>query len=475
MSDTVKKCSVPEHEALIKNLLQENASLKEQVRDLLAQKNTNSTNSSKPPSSDGYGKPKPKSQRKKTGKKPGGQAGHTGETLQQVSEPDVIQEYGVDRCEECGADLSNDEPIDHECRQEFDMEPPKPVVTEHRAARKLCSKCFTFTTAAFPEHLKQKAQYGSRVKAYATYFNQQHFIPYKRLREVFSDCFQVPVCEGSFVNFNKECAKRLQPSIESIKASIMNSKVGNFDESGMRVNGKLHWLHVSSTDNATYYFIHKKRGKEAIDEIGILPYFQGTAIHDNYSGYMTYLCKHGLCNSHHLRELIFAHENYDQLWAEKLKILLLTISKKVDEYKLKGKTKLSNYLLKQYENEYMEILKNGLVEIPILDLPPEKKRGRIKQHKVKNLWDRLVERKNDVLLFMYDFEVPFTNNLAERDVRMCKVKQKVSGTFRSYAGARSFTAIRSYISTMKKQGRNVLESLTVAFKGRPISIQTKNS
>lgn len=471
VNDTIQHCSIPEHSALISSLTEETIALKKQVQDLKAQLKMNSTNSSKPPASDGYEKSKPKSQRVKTGKKPGGQAGHTGETLKQVDNPDIIKDYAVAKCYNCGADLSAHKADGHECRQEFDVQPPEPVVTEHRAEIKLCPQCRKITVAAFPTHITQKAQYGARVKSYAVYFNQQQFIPYKRLNQVLADCFKLPVCQGTLVSFNNVCANYLSPTMNAIQDTITNSNVAHFDESGMRVNGKLHWLHVSSTNQATYYFIHKNRGSKAMDAINILPSFEGKAIHDHWSAYMKYPCNHGLCNSHHIRELTFSYEHYGQEWSKKMITLLTAINKKVDAYKLKKKAKLGRHILKRYSNEYTTILTNGLLEIPTLTEPPKKKRGKTKQHKIKNLWDRLVEHKTETLLFMYDFNVPFTNNLAERDVRMCKVKQKISGTFRSYRGAETFTTIRSYISTMRKQGCNVLESLTAVFAGKPFSIQ----
>lgn len=453
---------------IIQDVLFEQRQLKQRIKDLEDQVSKNSKNSSKPPSSDGYDKPAPKSRRKRSNKKAGGQKGHDGVTLEKVSNPDDIEVHKVTVCERCEENLKDEEPIGYNCRQEFEIPPAKPVVTEHRAEIKLCLKCGYYNTAKFPDHIAQPVQYGPRVKAYATYFNQQQFIPFERLQEVFSDCFSLPISQGSFVNFNKSCAKKIEPSLSAIKSNIIESSVAHFDESGMRVNGKLHWLHVASTGDYTYYEIHKKRGEEAIDEINILPRFTGTATHDHWKPYFNYgQCNHSLCNAHHLRELEFAHERYGQMWAGKLITCLNEINDTVKRYKEKGKKKLGSKLIKEFEKKYRKILKNGLKKIPTIPKSYAKRRGKEKQHKVKNLWDRLVNYERETLLFMHDFNVEFTNNQGERDIRMCKVKAKVSGTFRSKSGSKSFVKIRSYVSTARKQGINVLEALANAFSNSP--------
>jgi len=467
-TQTLDKLTKKELIAIIQDVLRDNQNLKQQIQDLEDRLSKNSNNSSKPPSSDGYDKPAPKSRRKKSNKKAGGQKGHDGVTLEQVVNPDVIEVHKISVCEQCGTTLEHEEPVAHDCRQEFEIPPTKPAVTEYQAEIKLCPECAYLNTAKFPDHITQPVQYGPRVKAYSTYFNQQQFIPFERLQEVFNDCFSLSISQGSFVNFNKSCAKKIEPSVVLIKSNIISSPVVNFDESGMRVNGKLHWLHVASTKTHTYYEIHKKRGEEAMNDIDILPQFTGTATHDHWKPYFTYKqCDHSLCNAHHLRELDFAYERYDQQWANKLIVCLNEINDIVKQYKEAGRKKLKRKLVKKFERMYRKILRNGLKEIPILAKSDTKKRGRAKQHKVKNLWDRLVKYEREVLLFMYDFNVEFTNNSGERDIRMCKVKAKVSGTFRSESGSTSFSKIRSYISTARKQGVNVLEALVSAFHNKP--------
>ena len=266
---------------------------------------------------------------------------------------------------------------------------------------KLCPECLQLNRAKFPEHITQPVQYGPRVQAYSTYFNQQQFIAFGRLQDVFADCFSLPISQGTFVAFNKRCAEKIDSSIEEIKLNIIASEVVNFDESGMRVNGKLHWLHVACTEELTYYEIHEKRGEEAMDAIGILPNFTGTATHDHWAPYMNYTeCDHSFCGAHYLRELEFVKERYDQEWANKLIILLTDINDLVNRYKEEGKTKLEAKLLKKYSDDYSAILKAGLSEIPECPETSTKKRGRPKQHKAKNLWDRLVKYKEETLLFI---------------------------------------------------------------------------
>ena len=441
--------------------------LQQEITELKDKAAKNSSNSHKPPSSDGYEKPDPKSSREKSDKKVGGQKGHKGETLNQVDNPDVVKTHTIDECSKCGAPLGV-EVLTHECRQEFDLAPSKVIVTEHQGEQKLCSNCGYLNKASFPENINHPVQYGSRVKSYAVYLSQQQFVPYKRLKELFADCFSMNISQGSFVNFNKYCAKKIAPSVELIRQNVMNSKVVNFDESGMRVCSKLGWLHVSSTTTNTYYEIHNKRGEEAMDAINILPLYKGIAVHDHWKSYFKYTeCQHSLCNAHHIRELKFSSEKHAQQWASKLITLLSDISKKVKEYKKDKTSQFEKYLAEEYEQKYDQILQLGLAEIPILPEPETKKRGKKKQHKAKNLLDRLKNYKKETLLFMCNFDVPFTNNLGENDIRMCKVKSKISGTFRSNKGSKVFTGIRSYISTARKQEVNIMDALADAFNGNP--------
>ena len=429
------------------------------LEDILAK---DSHNSSKPPSSDGFkNAAKNNNLRVKTGKKPGGQPGHKGTTLKQVDNPDhIIPHHCKGSCEKCGSDLADQTVIDFEKRQVFDIPVPKIEVTEHRADIVECS-CGEIHQAEFPSSVTNEVQYGETLKAYSTYLMNYQLIPYERTQELLDDLFQAPVSQGTLASINQRTGKLLEHTVESIKDKIINANIAHFDESGFYINGKREWIHTAGTTDLTYYTFHHRRGQEAMDDIGILPSFQGRAIHDHLQAYFTYECDHGLCNTHHLRELIFVDERYDQPWAANLKKHLLDIKDAVENAKAAGKSSLSPYKLKKFRSTYLKLVTQGLQANP----PPPKsgKRGKTAQGKPRNLLIRLDGHVNETLAFMYDFKVPFDNNLAERDIRMIKLQQKISGCFRSETGAMNFCRIRSYISTIKKQGHNVLDALKNIF------------
>ena len=311
-------------------------------------------------------------------------------------------------------------------------------------------------------------QYGPNLKAIAVYLSQYQLLPYERTSELFFDLFGVNLSQATLVNANQSCSKILGPLAEKIKQQIIVSGVVHFDETGLYIDGKRHWLHVASTQNLTYYGAHPKRGDEATTEIGILPHFQGTAIHDFWKSYFKYHCRHALCNAHHLRELTAIYELDKQQWPKDLIDLLLEIKKAVSQQKAYSDM-LDPVQLQNYEERYDRIIAQGLAENPppIL-LDKVGKRGKAKQTKAKNLLDRLQQHRPEVLAFMDDFQVPFDNNQAERDIRMIKVKQKISGTFRSQEGANTFCRIRSYISTVKKNSISVIDAIKAAFDGNPL-------
>ena len=436
------------------------------IQDLEDKVSINSKNSGKPPSSDGYNKPDPKSRRVKTGKTIGGQRGHIGTTLERVDNPDLIELYKVVTCEKCGANLEKVLSIKHECRQEFDIIKPKTIIVEHRAEVKLCTSCLHTNIASFPKHIKSLTQYGANVRGYAIYLNQYQLIPFKRLQEMFKDCFSLSISQGSLANFNTECADKLTPALELIKDEIINSKVAHFDETSMRINGETNWLHVASTKHSTYYDIHTKRGNIAMDKIGILPKIRGIAIHDYWKPYMRYFeCKHALCNAHHLRELEFIYERGKNPWAKKMSDLLLEINTAVTQHKQQGKTKLSDIAITAFEKNYKAIMSEWCNE------EPHYNRAKLSyiEAKSENLGNRFHLQRHLILRFMYDFNVEFTNNLAEQDIRMCKVKAKISGSFRSSEGSSNFVKIRSYISTLRKNKQAILSALASAFHSTPLS------
>lgn len=437
----------------------------QKLRDQLAK---DSHNSSQPPSSDGLKKPRTRSLRQKGQRPKGGQPGHQGNTLKMVAEPDHVQPHPVISCPHCQLDLSDIEPLGYEKRQVFDVPPVRIEVTEHQAEIKQCPACGQQVKGEFPPHVSQPAQYGPRLKAQASYLNNYHFIPLARTEELLTDFYGQSPSEPVILEANRQLVQQTQPSRASIKQQLIAARVANFDESGLRVEGKLHWLHVASTPELTLYHVDRKRGQEGMEAGDVLPQFQGGAVHDHWSAYLKFdNCRHYFCNAHHLRELQFILEQYQQTWAAEMAQLLLAIKAEVEGTPPPAMS-LPSERLAHYEAEYDQLIAKGLAANPPPDPPPPKKRGRSKQSPPKNLLDRLQAHKSGVLAFMYDFHVPFDNNLAERDVRMVKVKQKVSGSFRTQRGADNFCAIRSYISTVRKQGHNVIDAIYHAFVGQPV-------
>jgi transposase len=451
--------------------LQENISeLSERVKKLEDEVAKQSRNSSKPPSSDGLSKPRTRSLRRAEGRKPGGQAGHEGHTLKMVEAPDHMEVHRLEQCPECATALSAVAVKEHVRRQVFDIPPVQIEVTEHQAEVKQCPGCRRQVRADFPKEVTQPVQYGPRFKAQASYLNSYQLIPIARTCELLGDFYGHTPAWGFVATANQAVKVGSEPALAEIVSQLLGAKVVNFDETGLRAVGQLHWLHSASTNQLTCFGLHLKRGQEAMRDLGILPLFSGWAVHDHWSSYLKFsLCQHAFCNAHHLRELQFVTDQYEQPWADEMAQLLCDIKAEVTEEIIESDetaTSLSQPRLAQYEAEYDAILERGFLLNPSPEKTPNK-RGRPKQSPPKNLLDRLEKHKPGVLAFMYDFDVPFDNNLAERDIRMVKVKQKISGSFRTFEGAQTFCSIRSYISTVRKQGGNVISALHDALIGQP--------
>ena len=435
------------------------------VQELEAKLAKNSSNSGKPPSSDGLKRP-PKSERTSSGRKPGGQEGRIGKNLVQVGDPDHVKIHTPMNCQGCGFNLSNISGSVAEARQVFDI--PKPVVevTEHQAEKKTCPCCGCVSRGVFPEDIKAPVQYGQRVQALATYFSHQHFIPVERLGQIFEDVFGIGISPGTCANIDEKLFKNLEIFEAGLKAYLIAERILHFDETGMRCEKKLQWVHIAASESAALYIIHSKRGLEAMDEMGILPQFHGSAIHDHWFPYFSYQqVTHGLCNAHHLREFTFVYEQEKEEWAKHMKTLLLKANNRVEKFRQQGF--LPQEELLELEQEYTRIITEGIAYHAQLPPLPKGKRGKRKQRDGKNLLDRLVKKQACVLLFMYDFSAPFTNNLGEQGIRMVKLKQKIGGCFRTLRGGQIFCRIRSYLATARKQGWDIWDALADAIRGTP--------
>jgi transposase len=346
-------------------------------------------------------------------------------------------------------------------------------VREHQSEIKCCPDCGRETMGSFPPEASNVVQYGPRLRGMMVYLMEGQLLPSARSCEVLKDLLGVQVSEGTLYNVRAQCYEQLEAIEQQIQAQVAQAEVVHFDETGLRVNGCLWWLHVASTSGLTSYFVHPKRGQLAMDEMGILPQFKGKAMHDGWRSYQGYPCDHFLCNAHHLRELQFILERYGQPWAYQMSLLLVSILSQVNAAKAEGKIALEPEHHQALAARYAEILEQGLAANPIPEPMPDepKRRGRPKRSPPLNLLERLHSKEASVLGFMKDFAIPFDNNQAERDLRMMKLKQKISGCFRSEDGSRMFCRIRGYLSTLRKQKVNLLDALVELFSGNPLPLQ----
>jgi transposase len=446
------------------------AQLNTRIERLEGQRSRDSHNSSKPPSSDGPRSPVRKTQslRGKSGKKSGGQPGHPGHTLLMVSHPDTIIALAPPVCERCQQELGTVEVVREERAQVWDLPPLRLQVTEYRAQVKVCPCCQQETRAAFPDGLQPAAvQYGPMTKALAVYLQCMHLLPYARTCQILSDLLGTSFSQASLQAALQSGSCQVEEALGVIQTGLIGSQVMHNDETGFRVADHRMWLHVAATSQLTYYQYHQKRGKEATDAIGILPQFHGISVHDSWASYLQYACLHALCNVHYLRELTFIQEHYHQDWAKEMKELLLEIKAHVDLARSQGKAVLPRALRQEYEERYLQLVEQGSAANPP---PPRKKgtRGPLRGDEVRNLLHRLRDYQAMILRFMHQLIVPFDNNLAEQDIRMMKVQQKISGCFRTPEGATIFCRLRSYLSTMRKQGVHLLTALQHVFLGSPL-------
>ena len=444
--------------------------LTDKIAELEARLNQNSRNSSKPPSSDGF--KKPKSLRKPSGKKPGGQYGHEGSGLKLMHEPDTYILHEPQECSCCSkANQCSADTAIRETRYEVDIQIITSI-TAHQIVEKKCPLASKVIIGRFPHGIHSTMQYGVNLEALAVSLNTLGMVSINRTHEILSGVFGVPISTGTISSMVFSCAKKVSGAVQVIKDAMIEEPLLHVDETGTRVDTQTVWAHVACTDRLTHIAIHENRGKKGMDAIGILPLNAGTFIHDCWMPYFRYdTVRHGLCNAHLLRELIAVFENSKQAWAQSLIDLLLKMKRTKEKLILKNRCEPTPYFLKRYSLAYDEILKQAMKKNPIVPHETTQK-GRPKRGTTGALIDRLIVHKDKFLLFFTDFRVPFDNNQAERDIRMFKVKQKVSGCFRTMEGAHNFAAIMSFIGTARKHGLSAFQAIKDALLGYPFSINS---
>ncbi len=437
------------------------------VQELEARAAKDSHNSGKPPASDGL-KRRSKSLRKPSGKQPGGQLGHRGETLHLVATPDEIVEHRPAVCTACQAPLADAPALLCERRQVQELPAVRLWVTEYQALHVRCPVCQAVSVGAFSAAAPSRAQYGPQLRALAVYLVEEQLIPLGRVQRLLADLVGVRLGRGTLVRWIQQASATLGPVEAELTAALRQAPVLHCDETGVRRAGKLAWVHVASTSRLTRYAVHAKRGSEATDAMGIQPTYAGVSVHDGWKTYGHYTtARHALCNIHHLRELTFLEEQYQQSWAAELKTLLLEMKTAAEQARANGLGQLPVTTRAAFVTRYRAVLAAGHAANP----PPERRprqRGRVKQSPAQNLLERLWLRQDEALAFLEDLTIPFDNNQAERDLRTLKMHQKVSGCFRSDPGADAFARLRSYFATLRKQGQSLLAALQTVFAGRPL-------
>jgi transposase len=442
--------------------------LSARVQELERRLSKDSHNSHKPPSSDEptHRRRRRKSLRQPSGKKPGGQPGHPGSTRLQVKNPDEVQLHTPQSCTHCGDDLHEVEPCATQRRQVFDL-PSLPLhVTEHQAQSKHCPGCGETTQAAFPSGVSEPVQYGPGVLGLCVYLQSYQLLSFRRSVEVINDLFGQAPSQGTLARALEQAHEKLGPVEEQIHAGLRRSPSVHLDETGLRIASVRQWVHSAGTAALTLYRAHAKRGREALDAMGVLPGYEGVSIHDAYTSYLSYAGRHALCNAHLLRDLVAVEEETQASWAAAMRELLLQIKAAAAQTRAGGATHLEPAQVQAFRARYDALLREGRAAHP--PSPPTGRSGRRKQSPAYNLVLRLEKHAHQVLAFLYDIAIPFDNNLAERDLRMIKTQQKISGGFRSTGGAAVFCRIRSYVSTMRKQRIPLLQALRSIFAGAPL-------
>lgn len=450
----------------MKDLKESSANQALMIAELEARLNKNSNNSSQPPSQDGYRK-ELKNSRQKSDKSTGGQLGHKGKTLEKVANPDEIIDLKIQLLCDCGYNLESIA-SQRRTRQVFDIPHPRIRTTEYATHSKVCPGCGKTHKTEFPLGVTQPTQYGGNMQALMNYLTTYQLIPLKRAAEAIRNLTGQPISEGTLVSSAKKLSSKISDAVGAIKQALTRAPVAHFDETGMRSEGKTKWMHVAATEKLTYYEVHDKRGKQAALDIGILPNFEGTAVHDHWKPYYFFSdCTHAECNAHNLRYLKDIVENYHQEWASEMAGLLISLHQRVDMLKAVGCFSMTWDEIKVWQERYCRIIERGIAEDSEKSPQVLNKRGALKKSKALQLLYKLRQYDVETLAFMYDFDIPFDNNLAERDIRMQKLRQKISGCFRGSDGASIFCRIRSYLSTAKKNGMDAMVAIMKAFTGQP--------
>jgi transposase len=442
---------------------EEIAALRAEVADLRERLGRNPRNSSMPPSAEGFSKPPAPSraERRAQARKQGKQPGAPGKHLAQVADPDQVIHHAPPSCSSCGSELDDAVVVSTERRQVFELPEIGLVVTEYIAERRRC-RCGCTTKAPFPSVATAPACYGPGIRALAAYLAVHQHLPFDRMAQLFSDVLGAPVSVGALAQMVTEAAVATKPFLDVTRNLLHDARVVHFDETGGRAAGRLHWVHSASTNLLTLIDCHPKRGRLAMDDLGVLGAMSGVAVHDGWKSYRHYGVDHALCNAHHLRELKAVGIGWDQGWANDLAGLLVEAKHAVEEARDSGADHLDAATLHSIRVRYGQLVARGFVANPA----PETGKRSGYEKKAFNLLRRLDGQRVDVLRFVTDFNVPFDNNQAERDIRMVKLQQKISGSWRTLEGARNFCAIRSYASTLRKQDHNVLAGLRQLFEGQ---------
>lgn len=438
--------------------------LQARVTELERQVHRNSRNSSQPPSADGLKKPPPKSQRRPSGRHRGGQPGHPGETLKMVDSPDAVEHHPAALCNRCGDSLDAVVPSRIVRRQVFDLPPLALTVTEHRAEVKECPSCHHTTTGIFPLGVEAPTQYGPRILGLSTYLQTFQMVPVDRIRHLFFELFGQAPSGRTLMDAATRVGERVAPLIPRIRDALRRAPVIHVDETGFRVDGRLWWMHTATAPGYTLYGLHPRRGQEGIATLGVMDQRDGVAVHDFWKPYYCFEGRHALCNAHLLRDLTGLYEVTGEAWVAKLRSLLAAMLEATNQARAAGQPQVDPARVASYQALYSALVHQGRQRHP--DPPAFGRRGRAKRDLAQNLLLRLETHRSEILAFLEDLTIPFDNNAAERALRMMKVKQKVSGAFRTDTGGRTFATIRSYVMTAIQQGQAPLGTLWSVLAGQ---------